>query len=276
MYDRQNFLTAALSSLLVLMLSVPVMAETSPITQTKDSSDFEWCYEFEGDTAALLDAIDLDENEASDFTGYHAYGVNSVHDGVISMSSTEWGGYNLFGVYGPAYYPLVDTTLWRNVGFDRTTGFTIEARIKITSSEGEGASGAFSIIAAPTDSQATGGINIASNGQSFVSPAVSIGDQEDNMDDFHTFRIALETNPSVNEETYSVWRDGVCISSGLSYNGGRTGMFMFGDAATAVFGSADIDYLRIGHGSWAPVPEPSSLILLLGILSMAVSCGRIR
>ena len=253
MHNRHKLLTAAFASLLMLGLSVPATALESPITAVKNSSEFEWLYEFEGDTADLLDALDLDGNGESDFSGYHANGVNSVQDGVMSTASTPDSGYNIFGTMGEGYQQ-VESTLWRWIGFDRTTGFTIEARLKVTSADPftEGPCGATSLVAAPENSGATGGISIGSNGQYWRTLAENpIGPQEDNTDDFHTFRMALETSPVPATEKYSVWRDGVLISTGQAWiSNGNT--FSFGDGAGAISGSCDIDYLRIGHGSWAP------------------------
>ena len=343
MYNRQKFLMAALAIPLMLGLSVPATALESPITEVKKSSDFEWLYEFEGDTADLLDAIDLDGNGVGDFNSDIALGDNSVQDGVMTMASTPNGGYNSYGTMDGTYQHD-DDTLWRWIGFDSTTGFTVEVRLKVTSEDPytEGPCGATSLVVMPEDSGAAGGFSIGSNGQYWRTLAENpMGPQEDNTDDFHTFRMALETSPIPATEKYSVWRDGVCISTGLNWISSGGNMFGFGDGAGAISGSCDVDYLRIGHGSWAPswaalgrpgdanldevvdaadaavlagnwlanvdtwaegdfngdgvvddidaallatnwqvaaasVPEPSSLILLLGVLGLAAFYGRAR
>ena len=257
MYNRQNFLTAALASLLMLGLSIPAMALVSPITEVKNSSEFEWRYEFEGDTADLLDslAIDLDGNSHPDFSSTYALGTNTVQDGVWSASSTELGGYNLFGTYikiGEEDYQRDDNALWPWMGFHRLEGFTIEVRIKITSGveEGDEGEGAFTIYGSGEDSWVSMALKIRSDGVSWHgTPIVSV----DNTDDFHTYRIALELHEWKNLEKYSLWRDGVLIRSDGSFlTGSFYSMLNFGDGAGVDWGSADIDYVRIGFGSWAP------------------------
>ena len=69
----------------------------------------------------------------------------------------------------------------------------------------------------------------------------------------------METNPTVHLEKYSIWRDGVLISTGQAWGTGRSGMLSLGQADANIWGSVDIDYLRIDHGSWAPpTPTPPS------------------
>ena len=252
MYNRQKLFLATLSILLILGLSVPATAIESPITEVKNSSEFEWCYEFEGDTAALLSEIDLDGNLEGDFGDYQLWGTNSVQNGAMNMAVAETGGYNVFSDFSASFYPLIDTTLWRSNGFDRASGFTIEIRLKVTSGEDEGPQGALNLIAVPSDTSAAGGIHIGSSGQYWPSDGQPIGAQEDNTDDFHTFRIALETNPIIHLEKYSIWRDGFLITTGQAWGTGRSGMLSLGQADSQIWGSVDIDYLRIDHGSWAP------------------------
>ena len=157
MNKRHNFMMTALVGLLVLGVSVPATALESPITQEKDSSEFEWLYEFEGNTAALLSEINLDGNLEGDFGDYQLWGTNSVQNGVMSMAVAETGGYNVFSDFSASFYPLIDTTLWRSNGFDRASGFTIETRLKVTSGEDEGPKGAFNLVAVPSDTSAAGG-----------------------------------------------------------------------------------------------------------------------
>ncbi len=256
----------------------------------------------------------------------------------MSMASTPDGGYNLYGGLAD------DGTLWRNIGFDRTTGVTIETRIKVTSADPytEGPWGAFAIAFTAADSDVDAALYIGSNKQGWF--ATSFGPEVDNTDDYHTYRIALDTNPDKGFETYTVWRDGYLLGTNLADTDWRGDLnrIILGDASSKCSGSVDIDYVRIGLGSWAPealvgdangdgtvddadatilatnwqtatdatwamgdfngdgavddsdatllasnwqmtaasqsaaVPEPSSLALLLSVLSLAAFCRRAR
>jgi hypothetical protein len=94
----------------------------------------------------------------------------------------------------------------------------------------------------------------------------------DNTDDFHTFRVAQAPGAA----SFSVWRDGVLLSSGLPSGGPWAGAaFNIGDFAGATAGVAQIDYVRFTPGAYAPVavPEPATISLLasglIGLLAYA-------
>ena len=93
-----------------------------------------------------------------------------------------------------------------------------------------------------------------------------------NSDDgFHVFRLAQEGSPNNGEIT--MWRDGVVIATGFNADFAHPAVtFQFGDIGgnySAEGGTVEVDYFRWTTGAFAPIPEPSSVILmLLGFCSM--------
>jgi hypothetical protein len=97
----------------------------------------------------------------------------------------------------------------------------------------------------------------------------------DNSSTFHTYRIAQ----AAYSDTFSVWRDGVQVASELTTGyagniGGNGWLGAFGAYSGGTRGPTQIDYIRIdGSGAYAPVPEPSSIAILvsaaMGLLAYA-------
>jgi hypothetical protein len=96
--------------------------------------------------------------------------------------------------------------------------------------------------------------------------SVALG-SANNANDFHVFRIAQLAN----QDSFSVWRDGALIGSGLTsaYTASDvTPLLYVGQAVAgeAVNGATQVDYIRITSGAYAPVPEPSTIVLLVSAM----------
>ena len=73
---------------------------------------------------------------------------------------------------------------------------------------------------------------------------------EDNSDNFHDFRVALEPGT----DTYSVWRDGLLLGENIpSGENNDLNRIVFGDMGGLHGGDFDVDYLRFTSGAYAPV-----------------------
>jgi autotransporter-associated beta strand protein len=77
----------------------------------------------------------------------------------------------------------------------------------------------------------------------------------DNTNDFHTYRFVkkVPSNTATNSGTpFEVWRDGVSLGSVIRATSNNTNFHYFGGATSGVAGEAEIDYLRIQVGAYAP------------------------
>ena len=94
----------------------------------------------------------------------------------------------------------------------------------------------------------------------------------DNCDDFHVFRLAFDAVT----DAYTLWRDGEQVGFDLETVGSAAVGISIGDTTSRGFGAAEIDYIRWdATGAYAPVPEPSVLVLvLLGFAACATTRRR--
>lgn len=246
-----------LSTLCVVSLALGITGIAS--AAMLDSADFTWKYEFEGATANTPDNLDIDGNSSPDMLQYGTAGA--VAGGVLTMTS---GAY--IDDYG--WKPQLTNGIWRANSFDVRYGFTIEARIKVAS--GTGIIGATSIIASPDDPTSAvandpdSWLNIGASGMSWGYDGFAgyqVLSTEVNTDDYHVFRLGM--NPDTLK--YTVWRDGVLVADDLVDVYTETGLdrLLLGDVSGSIEGTTEWDYIRFTEGYYAPVPEPTTLGLLL-------------
>ena len=254
---------------LVLFLGLAALAFAGQTAQcdTMNSGNFAWKYEMADDPVTE----DLDSLAGYDWA--IEAGDFSVSDGKLTFASS--GGYNAL-----RSGPVVSGNVWNNISV--ATGYTIEASVKAaagsTITNGVPANGVVNIWgdAAPSGDK-TASCNLLIGATSVSWDLYSGGWQSlkswnglDNSSDFHTYRIAQTPGAA----TFSLWRDDVLLGSGLATGYTTTGANLSvnqrGDAAS---GAAEIDYLRMTSGAYAPVPEPSVLVLaasgLAGLLAYA-------
>jgi autotransporter-associated beta strand protein len=74
----------------------------------------------------------------------------------------------------------------------------------------------------------------------------------DNTTDFHTYRFVKKNITTTNSAAFEVWRDGVSLGSMARATSNNTNFHYFGGATSGVAGEAQIDYLRIHAGAYAP------------------------
>lgn len=253
-------MTVVSTILAVVVAAWLIAPANATIVDTKDSAAFDYQYEM----GAAPDAVDLDGNGTMDFaTG----GGGTVSDGILSMSTS-----------GPNGGYTSDTVglIWAGK-VTYNTGYTIEARVKIISSTtyGFGIQG----IPGPTSvSQPCSELWINANKLVWSDgpSAIVMADGQDNTDDFHIFRLAQEPGIGApGSATYSVWRDGVLVADSLSEAFMNPGLerIIFGSFASGNSSTSQTDYVRFTAGAYAPVPEPTSMVLvssgILGLLAYA-------
>jgi hypothetical protein len=228
-------------------------AEALPIL---DSADFDWKYEM----GVKPTAEDLDGNDVDDFTEDYRYnGTASVSDGILTITSSRTD--RLYYTSGVADA----LELWSDQSFSYARGYTFEICLKVISDSGD--LGAIMFYPTPSDSDEFACLNIKDTGQWWgTSGGSAVGDPLGNTDAFHVFRVAQAPAENPGEEVYHVWRDGVLLADDLGSGLNLVGYnFMrFGDTGTNSGGVVEIDYLRFTDGAYAPIPEPSTFVLLVG------------
>ncbi len=246
------------------LLAVGCMLATAgpAAATTMDSADFTWKYEMN----VLPDAADIGYPAGTpdgnmDFTKVGSGGAATTDGNILAMTFTP---------SSTCYYDNnVATQTWQldpNISY--TNGYTYEVRLKVA----KDANNDIAFLAATGDSVCAM-LTIWSGGQSWgeasVSP-ISVGEQLDNTDDFHIFRVAQAPGAT----TYSVWRDRVLLSDSLGA-GWDLGIdtISFGGWGYGYEGTFYIDYLRFTSGAHEPIPEPGTLALLatglIGLLCYA-------
>jgi hypothetical protein len=228
-------------------LAVPRAANASLL----DSADFTYKYEMNDEPSD----VDADGNSTNDFQRIvNSPATAAVSGGILTLDGAGAGN-NPLATY---YVSNTASQVWLNSGISQATGYTIEARLKVTADSTFGIWGAGWIFAGT--SAAVGEsvyINFMEDGLGWGganTPILAI----DTTDDFHVYRLALK------DGLYSLWVDGALITSTLVADaaGGAYELYL-GDAGSNWNGIMEVDYFRFTSGAFAPVPEPSSAVLFL-------------
>ena len=157
-------------------------------------------------------------------------------------------------------------------------GFTVEFRAKVTSAVPDN-QGAFAVLAQAVGASTTNHsfLNIGDDKTYWGEGGDAVAlDNHDITDGFHVFRIAQAPGAT----TFHVWRDGILLSDSVGasfpFPAFINGTLSLGDFGSGQTGTAEIDWIRFTSGFFAPVPEPSTMVLLaLGGLCLA-TVGRRR
>jgi hypothetical protein len=237
-----------------------------------DSADFDWKYDMDNDLKPsetdLGPPIGTPDG-TMDFTEAITGGSSSVLNEVLTIV----GGSKTI-----AFNSSAAGELWPLETFSHERGYTLEIRMKIAPTASEGSMGLCMVGAGVVDPAADGVwgyIKKAGMGWYNGSAYVALDTTDNNADgEWHTFRFAQEPNPdgTVGDELFSVWRDNVLVNGGIDGGHVLTNATTFGDrASTGQTGTFEVDYFRFTDGAYAPIPEPSTLILLAGgLLSLVL------
>lgn len=205
-----------------------------------DSSQFDYKY----DMIVLPSAQNLDDDGAVDFTlsdsSKFSLGTG-VNYGSMVIDASDGGKFLMSGAdAGTA------GGAWRNYGVSKSTGYTVEARLKITAVSGS--AGAVVLNAAVGDDNVNAWLK-------FWGGSIWWGESQICSVDataYHTYRIVREAGSNV----HSVYLDGVLVGSNLG-NGisADINRLLLGSPGGTYKGKAQVMFLRFHKGGYAP-PVP--------------------
>ena len=211
--------------------------------EQRDSSQFDYKYEM----VVRPDLEDVDGSGTKDLTGWSdAFSLGSGEDlGTITLDASSKGKYLVSnkdsGEHGDG---------WRTLAPSSSSGFTIEARVKVL--ECTGNNGAICIEAGPSDSKVYARLNLFDGKIGWNGTVLKTMDTKS---DFHTYRITREGGKAV----HSVYVDGVLVAenlgTGFTYNNTTLYRMLFGSPGDGWTGKAKIAWLRFDKGAYAPVDE---------------------
>lgn len=219
--------------LAALCVSAPVFAETA------DSST--WLYQQNGSLAANPD--------------FNVSGMTDAGGGILDFVAAS----------------SMDSPTWVSQSANLiSAGYTIETRVKVTATGTDGYGFGFM----PADGAKVGWFGVRTydvfTQYADGTSGVASWGGGTNSDDFHVLRIAHA--PSATQ--LSIWKDGVLLTSTANlYAPAYTPQFLSIGNISASGGTGQLDYVRWTTGAYAPVPEPSALVLacvgLVGLLAYA-------
>ena len=207
-----------------------------------DSSRFDYKY----DMIVLPSAQNLDNDGAVDFTLSDASKFSlgtGVNYGSMQIDTSDGGKYLLSGADAGSAGGA-----WRNYGVSKSTGYTVETRLKITSTAG--AQAGVIVINASVDDTTNAWLK-------FWGGSIWWGEtQIHNVDTttYHTYRIVREAGSNL----HSVYVDGALVASnlgnGFSYSTPLKRL-LIGSPGGTYKGKAQVMYVRFHKGGYAP-PVP--------------------
>ncbi len=207
-----------------------------------DSSRFDYKY----DMIVLPSAQNLDNDGAVDFTfsdeSKFSLGTG-VNYGSMQIDMSDGGKFLMSGADAGS-----KGGAWRNSGISAATGYTVETRLKITSTAG--AQAGVIVVNASVDDTVNAWLK-------FWDGSIWWGEtQIHNVDTtvYHTYRIVREAGSSV----HSVYVDGALVASKLG-NGfiysSPLKRLLIGSPGGTYKGKAQVMYIRFHKGGYAP-PTP--------------------
>lgn len=258
----RSFLTSMIVGSLVLCL-----CKTSAAVPMAPLSSESFTYKYEMDVQPS--SLDLDSNASSDWFGGVSGGATEpvVSGGLAPSDQSVSPQERLFRTDSGG--SLTRATV--------TSDFTIETRVKLIAGTQDGGDvGTFGIaLQQPSQGQSLR-LNIDENEVSFNGGGTGAITTGSNTDNFHVFRVAFEgTN------NYWVWRDNTLLNSdldtpftGSNGNFNNSGSWLVGDFSGSLSGEWIVDYIRVTEGSFAAVPEPSTLVLCIVGFGSVMLFGR--
>ena len=208
----------------------------------RDSAQFDYKYDMVESPAVQ----DVDGGGKGDFTGMGTYLTlgTGADAGTLKINASDGSKYlvsNLaVGTAGDG---------WRSMAASSTTGFTVEARVKVTACTGK--NGAICIEAGPSDSKVYARLNLFGNKIGWNGTDL----KEMNTSEWHTYRITREGGKAV----HSVYVDGELVAenlgTGFTYNTSILYRMLLGSPGGDWKGKAEVAWLRFHKGAYAPVDE---------------------
>jgi len=230
------------------------MGVAESVNGIKDIADFDYVYDFD---ILSPDQEDRDDNQVPDWfeggTITHASGLMSYDTAVAGAAWLKSGG-------------LEAGEIWRTApGIDATNGYSVEASVRINSvvAQDEPAC-SMSTGVGDTTSYTFGSMTIGADWVKLWHHGTSweLVTTESNVGGFHTFRIAKATGPG--DRLFAVYRDGeLIIDATYGYNYTVDQLIVGDGSGGNTGGDVDIDYVGFTSGPWAPIPEPTTLVLLV-------------
>jgi hypothetical protein len=228
---------------MALAVAVVAAARAKADIPRLDSSQFDYKY----DMIVLPSAQNLDNDGAVDFTlsdsSKFSLGTG-VNYGSLVIDTTAGGKFLMSGAdAGTA------GGVWRNSGISAATGYTVEARLKITDTTG--AQAGIIVLNASVDDTVNAWLK-------FWAGSIWWGEtQIHNVDAtaYHTYRIVREAGSSV----HSVYVDGELVASdlgsGFTYSTPLKRLLV-GSPGGTYKGKAQVAFIRFHKGGYAP-PVPN-------------------
>ena len=212
-----------------------------------DSSKFDFCYEFVKSPAEE----DLDGNGVADMI------INNASANWLTCGTQNSIGYGVFDCSEGSRFigsnQGADAVggVWRRYNVTSTTGFTVETRVQIRSSQGYGP---IAVTASASDSYLNAFLNIKDGAVTWDSSQSIVVTNMDTKTDYHTYRIVRAPLST----TFSVWIDGNLVAENLE-DGFKYGTILnrilLGSIGSSWKGSAVVSYLRFTKGGYAPPIE---------------------
>ena len=207
-----------------------------------DSSRFDYKY----DMIVLPSAQNLDNDGAVDFTlndsSKFSLGTGGNY-GSMQIDTSDGGKYLMSGADAGSAGGA-----WRNYGVSKSTGYTVETRLKITDTTG--AQAGIMVVNASVDDKVNAWLK-------FWAGSIWWGETQIHSVDatkYHTYRIVREAGSNV----HSVYVDGVLVASnlgdGFSYSSPLKRL-LIGSPGGTYKGKAQVMYIRFQKGGYAP-PVP--------------------
>ncbi len=204
-----------------------------------DSSRFDYKY----DMIVLPSAQNLDNDGAVDFTlsdsSKFSLGTG-INYGSMQIDASDGGKYLLSGADAGSAGGA-----WRNSGVSKSTGYTVETRLKITSTTG--AQAGVVVLNASVDDTTNSWLK-------FWGGSIWWGETQIHTVDttvYHTYRIVREAESNL----HSVYVDGALVASnlgkGFSYSTPLKRL-LIGSPGGTYKGKAQVMYIRFHKGGYAP------------------------
>ena len=224
-------------------IAATAMAHASADIPRLNSAQFDYKY----DMIVLPSAQNLDNDGAVDFTLSDASKFSlgaGVNYGSMQIDTSDGGKYLMSGANAGSAGGA-----WRNSGISAATGYTVEARLKITDTTG--AQAGIIVLNASVDDTVNAWLK-------FWAGSIWWGEtQIHNVDAtaYHTYRIVREAGSSV----HSVYVDGELVASdlgsGFTYSSPLKRLLV-GSPGGTYKGKAQVAFIRFHKGGYAP-PVPN-------------------
>ena len=204
----------------------------APAPEKKGSAEFQFKYEME----KAPNQENIDGEAGMDF-GLSSGATAVPSDGIVTCG---FGGNKYFYSNGGAS----GSGVWKKLAPKAWEGYTIELRMKLLAQTSETAMS----LTASDGSDSDMLLHFHTNRIVWSDTTLA---EMSTTDGFHTYRVAKFPD----EDRFAVWIDGALVAGGLCDalpNNDGLNRLLFGAIGTAFGGSAEVGYLRIAKGAYAP------------------------